>query len=67
MYGTEFAPKRRPIKGDEYLRLLERHNPKIDWDVDSEEAVFEFTVDDGPDAEVWYPTLYSIRYAAPRD
>jgi hypothetical protein len=65
MYGTAFTPERRAIKGDEYLRLLEMHRPRIDWDVESEEAVIEFTTEDGRDAEVWYPTLYSIRYHEP--
>ena len=62
MYGTVFTPQRRPINGDEYLRLLETQKPRIDWDTESEEAVVEFTTEGGQDAEVWYPTLYSIRY-----
>ena len=62
MYGSLFTPQRRPINGDEYVRLLEMHKPRIDWDIESEEAVIESTTEDGQDAEVWYPTLYSIRY-----
>jgi len=62
MYGTIFTPQRRPINGDEYLRLLETHKPRIDWDTEGEEAVIECTTEERQDAEVWYPTLYSIRY-----
>lgn len=65
MYGTAFTPQRRPIKGDEYLRFLELYKPRIDWDAESEEAVIEFITEDGNDAEVWYPTLYGIRYVPP--
>jgi hypothetical protein len=64
MYGTIFNPHRRPIIGKEYIELLEKHEPIIQWDSESEEAYFEFSgpdVEDG-EAQVWYPTLYSIKY-----
>jgi spore germination protein YaaH len=65
MYGTVFTPARRPIKGDEYIRMLEKHEPSLQWDDESEESFWEFTdVENGvPDGEVWYPSLYSIRYS----
>jgi len=60
MYGTIYHPTRRPILGDEYIRLLEEHRPTLDWDAESEESFFTFEDDDG-EAEVWYPSLYSIK------
>ena len=62
MYGTLFRPLRRPITGDEYVQLLEKFKPRINWDSDSEESYWEFSDDDGKDGEVWFPTLNSIRY-----
>jgi len=37
----------------------------MDWDGESEESFFEFT-DGDVDVEVWYPSLYSIKYLSPR-
>lgn len=64
MYGTLFNPSRRPIVGNEYIQLLEKYKPHIEWDSLSEEAFWEFTdVEHGTmGAEVWYPSLYSIKY-----
>jgi chitinase domain-containing protein 1 len=61
MYGTVFNPARRPILGDEYIRLLEQYKPSLDWDGDSEESFWTFEDEQGVEAEVWYPTLYSIK------
>ena len=61
MYGTVFAPLRRPITGNEYVQLLEKYKPRINWDSDSEESYWEFS-DGEMEGEVWYPSLYSIRY-----
>jgi spore germination protein YaaH len=64
MYGTLFNPSRRPIVGSEYIQLLERYKPHIEWDSEGEETFWEFTdVEHGiTEAEVWYPSLYSIKY-----
>jgi chitinase domain-containing protein 1 len=62
MYGTIFQPSRRPITGKEYIELLEKYKPKLEWDSDSEESYFEVSDDEKGDGEVWYPSLYSIRY-----
>jgi spore germination protein YaaH len=62
MYGTIFQPSRRPIIGKEYIELLEKYKPKLEWDSDSEESYFEVSDDEKGDGEVWYPSLYSIRY-----
>ena len=61
MYGTVFTPLRRPITGNEYLQLLEKYKPRINWDSYSEESYWEFS-DGEMEGEVWYPSLYSIRY-----
>ena len=64
MYGTIFNPHRRPIIGNEYIELLEKYEPSIEWDSESEESYWEFShpeIDEGG-AQVWYPTLYSIKY-----
>jgi spore germination protein YaaH len=61
MYGTVFNPTRRPILGDEYLRLLEQYKPILEWDAETEESYFTFENEDG-EGEVWYPSLYSIKY-----
>jgi spore germination protein YaaH len=62
MYGAAFVPARRPIRGNEYLDFLKQYKPRIEWDAESEEAVIEFVTEEGKEAELWYPTLYSIRY-----
>ena len=63
MYGTLFTTQspRRPITGTEYLQLLEKHNPSLQWDAESEESYFEFVDDTMQEGEVWYPSLYSIK------
>ena len=65
MYGTLFTTHspRRPITGREYLSLLEKYKPSLQWDIESEESYFEFVEDDGlgGEGEVWYPSLYSVR------
>jgi spore germination protein YaaH len=63
MYGAVFTPARRPIKGDEYVRMLEKYEPSLQWDDESEESFWDFTdLENGvTDGEVWYPSLYSIR------
>jgi len=61
VYGSLFMPHRRAITGKEYIQLLEKLQPEMDWDGESEESFFEFT-DGGVDVEVWYPSLYSIKY-----
>lgn len=63
MYGTIFDPTRRPLLGDEYIRLLEKYKPSLDWDGESEESFWEYEDEDtSEEGEVWYPTLYSIKY-----
>ena len=61
MYGNIFGPIRRPIIGKEYTELLEKYQPKLQWDTESEESFFEFA-DESAQGEVWYPSLYSIKY-----
>ena len=62
MYGTLFhSSTRRPIIGQDYLSLLEKNKPDLQWDGESEESYFEFD-NAGVTCEIWYPTLYSIRY-----
>jgi len=65
MYGSLFTPHRRAITGKDYIQLLEKVHPQMDWDGESEESFFEFT-DGDVDVEVWYPSLYSIKYLSPR-
>lgn len=48
--------------GPEYIELLSRYEPVFQWDTESEESFFEVTDDSGKEMEVWYPTLYSIKY-----
>jgi len=64
MYGALFAPHRRAITGNDYVQLLEKVQPQMDWDAESEESFFEFT-DGDVEVEVWYPSLYSIKYSRP--
>jgi hypothetical protein len=66
MYGALFHEgQRRPIIGQDYLNILQKHRPGLQWDAESEEAVLEFVDDNNAVGEIWYPTLYSIRYAVP--
>lgn len=65
MYGSLFTPStppRRAIIGSEYVKFLEMYKPKMEWDSDSEESYFECSTDDGTEGELWYPSLYSIKY-----
>jgi spore germination protein YaaH len=64
MYGTVFAPTRRAIRGDEYVKMLEQYEPTLDWDAESEEQFWEFSDEEAGliDGEVWFPSLYSIKY-----
>jgi hypothetical protein len=62
MYGTLFTNTRRPITGKEYIELLEKHKPHLEWDSESEESFWEFN-DGDVEGEVWYPSLFSIKYA----
>jgi len=62
MYGTIFQPSRRPVIGKEYIEFLEKYKPILEWDSDSEESYFEVSDDEKGDGEIWYPSLYSIRY-----
>ena len=61
MYGSLFTPYRKAIIGKEYIKLLEKVKPQMQWDGESEESFFEFT-DGNVEVEVWYPSLYSIKY-----
>jgi hypothetical protein len=65
MYGAIFTPARSPIRGEEYLNLLEKYKPSLEWDKGNEELFWEFSdAERGiTDGEVWYPSLYSIKYA----
>jgi spore germination protein YaaH len=63
MYGTLFTPSRRPIIGKEYIELLEKYQPSLNWDSESEESFWEYSDEDG-EGEVWYPTLYSIKLSS---
>jgi spore germination protein YaaH len=52
----------RPIINTEYVKLLRRHQPSIQWEKESEEAYFEYEdMEREGVGEVWYPTLYSIK------
>jgi hypothetical protein len=64
MYGSAFGPTRVPIKGDEYLKFVQKFEPRMEWDEESEELYFEFGDDENGinDGEIWYPSLYSIKY-----
>jgi spore germination protein YaaH len=61
MYGTLFSPSRRPIIGREYIELLDKYKPELNWDSESEESFWEFNDEEG-EGEVWFPSLFSIRY-----
>jgi len=42
--------------------MLEKYEPSLQWDDESEESFWDFTdLENGvTDGEVWYPSLYSI-------
>jgi spore germination protein YaaH len=62
MYGALFTPARRPIIGREYIELLEKYQPTLSWDSESEESFCEISDENG-EGEIWYPTLYSIKFS----
>lgn len=49
-----------PIIGREYLSLLERYRPSLQWEINSAEHYFVYTGDQNDQHVVFYPSLLSI-------
>lgn len=49
-----------PITGREYLSLLERHRPSLQWETNSAEHFFVYPDDQNVQHVVFYPSLLSI-------
>ncbi|WOG86814.1 hypothetical protein DCAR_0206032 [Daucus carota subsp. sativus] len=63
-YGNDFALSGGlgggPIIGREYLSLLERHKPSLQWETNSAEHFFVYSDDRNDQHVVFYPSLLSI-------
>lgn len=63
-YGNDFSLSKGsgggPIIGRDYLALLEKHRPTLQWDKNSGEHVFFYTDDNDIKHAVFYPSLKSI-------
>jgi len=62
-YGNDFLSRSAgggPIVGHQYIELLTKHKPKMNWDVTYAEHIFKYKGKDG-DHDVYYPTLKSIQ------
>ncbi|KAF7826162.1 chitinase domain-containing protein 1 [Senna tora] len=63
-YGNDFSLSRGlgggAILGRDYLALLEKHRPGLQWDENSGEHFFVYVDDDGIRHAVFYPSLKSI-------
>ena len=62
-YGMDFTisgqPASSPVLGREVVQKMRRYRPRIMWDAESEEHVFEY-VTNGRSHKVYYPTLLSV-------
>ncbi|CAK9828372.1 Chitinase domain-containing protein 1 [Anthophora retusa] len=59
-YGYNYTPQGGgAILGSDYLKILESHKGRIQWDDDSKEHFFE-AKSSGGSGIIFYPTLYSI-------
>eukprot|EP00033_Pygsuia_biforma_P004332 GCRY01004748.1.p1 GENE.GCRY01004748.1~~GCRY01004748.1.p1 ORF type:complete len:389 (+),score=59.92 GCRY01004748.1:64-1230(+) len=55
-YGYDFSPRgREALIGPNYIALLKKHKPKIEWDPVAQEHVFHYGAH-----TVYFPTLQSI-------
>ncbi|CAI8588406.1 unnamed protein product [Vicia faba] len=63
-YGNDFSLSKDSgggaIIGRDYLALLEKHRPALQWDKNSGEHVFVYTADKDIKHAVFYPSLKSI-------
>ncbi|KAF1001476.1 uncharacterized protein LOC141705109 isoform X2 [Apium graveolens] len=63
-YGNDFALSGGlgggPIIGREYLSLMERYRPSLQWEINSAEHYFVYTGDQNDQHVVFYPSLLSI-------
>lgn len=63
-YGNDFSLSGGlgggPITGREYLSLLERYRPSLQWEINSAEHYFVYTGDQNDRHVVFYPSLLSI-------
>ncbi|XP_028794716.1 chitinase domain-containing protein 1-like [Neltuma alba] len=63
-YGNDFSLSRgsggRAILGRDYLSLLEKHRPVLQWDENSGERFFFYIDDEDGKRVVFYPSLKSI-------
>ncbi|XP_058777617.1 uncharacterized protein LOC131651909 [Vicia villosa] len=63
-YGNDFSLSKDSgggaILGRDYLALLEKHRPALQWDKNSGEHVFFYTADKDIKHAVFYPSLKSI-------
>mmetsp|Transcript_8467 Transcript_8467/g.14569 ORF Transcript_8467/g.14569 Transcript_8467/m.14569 type:complete len:409 (-) Transcript_8467:648-1874(-) len=63
-YRTDKNPPAaaEPIAGAEYLKLLDKHKPKIEWDAEAHEHVHRYTKKaDASKHDLYHPTLKSVK------
>ncbi|XP_076325892.1 chitinase domain-containing protein 1 [Tachypleus tridentatus] len=49
-----------PIVGSQFLEMLEKYNPKLQWDNSSQEHFIQYRAEENNRHMLFYPTLYSI-------
>ncbi|XP_013787202.1 chitinase domain-containing protein 1-like [Limulus polyphemus] len=49
-----------PIIGSQFLEVLEKYNPKLQWDNSSQEHFMQYRAEENDRHTLFYPTLYSI-------